>query len=221
MDRRGLFLKHIADVGRVGVEIGALNRPAVTRDDADVRYLDHVDTAGLRRKYHDDPAVDVSQIVDVDHVWQGEPLSTVIGDDARLDFFVASHVIEHVPNLIGWLNEVHGVLRPGGRLLLIVPDKRFTFDARRRCTELTDVIEDYLEDRRRPSCRHIFGQLSKRRRSTPPPSGATRADRRPSCRATARWQRWEHAGTPRRPAPTTTSIAASSRRSRSSICCAN
>ena len=53
------------------------------------------------------------------------------------------------------LSDIHGVLKPGGRLILFVPDKRFTFDIRRRCTEISDVIEAYFAKRTRPS----FGQI--------------------------------------------------------------
>ena len=43
--------------------------------------------------------------------------------ETSLDFVIASHVIEHAPNPIAALVAAHRVLRSGGKLILIVPDK--------------------------------------------------------------------------------------------------
>jgi SAM-dependent methyltransferase len=160
MNRRSLFLKHIDGARHAGVEIGALNRPTLTRNDVDVRYIDHLDTPGLREKYRNDPAIDTSRIVDVAYVWQGGPLAEIVGAGTRFDFFAASHVIEHVPNPIRWLNEIHGVLKPGGRVLLVVPDKRFTFDIRRRCTAVSELVDAFFADRSRPAFGQIYDQFA-------------------------------------------------------------
>jgi len=155
MDHRSLFLKHIDPKRHIGVEVGALDRPTLSRDDVDVRYLDHLDTDGLRTKYRTHRAISADRIVDISYVWNDGTLAQVVGVGTRFDFFAASHVIEHIANPIGWLNEIHGVLKPGGRLLLFVPDKRFTFDVKRPCTRLSALVDAYFSDRRRPS----FGQI--------------------------------------------------------------
>jgi hypothetical protein len=57
--RRERFLRGI-DLHRArGLEIGALCWPVLTREDCDIRYLDHLSTEALKRKYADDPHVDV------------------------------------------------------------------------------------------------------------------------------------------------------------------
>lgn len=159
MDRRGLCLKHVQGADSVGIEIGALDRPLIARSDADIRYVDHLDTAGLRAKYQPDSSVNGEGIVDVGYVWSDGSLRQAVGPDIFFDFAVASHVVEHAPNLIQWLNDIHGVLKPGGRLLLVVPDKRFTFDIKRRCTEISDAIETYFAKRTRPSFGQIYDQF--------------------------------------------------------------
>lgn len=78
-----------------------------------------------------------------------------IGDKAPLDYVVASHVVEHVPDLAGWLEEVNASLKIGGRLLLVVPDKRFTFDILRPLTTYSEIITAYKEQRRRPGLRSM------------------------------------------------------------------
>lgn len=73
-------------------------------------------------------------------------------DNSRgLDYVIASHVVEHVPDLVFWLAEIRGCLQPTGRLRLAVPDKRFTFDYLRRTSSLTDVLDAYVRQRRTPS----------------------------------------------------------------------
>ena len=46
--------------------------------------------------------------------------------DHTLDYVVASHVLEHVANPIAALAECYRVIRPGGILYLVVPDRRAT-----------------------------------------------------------------------------------------------
>jgi len=138
MDRKDKLLHGIDVKNAVGVEIGALCRPFVTRKDGRVIYVDHTDTASLKEKYRLDPNVDVDSIVDVDAVWGSKPLAESIG--TTVDYVVASHVVEHVPDLIAWLRELSAILKPGGEIRLIVPDRRFTFDYVRQETRFTDVL---------------------------------------------------------------------------------
>lgn len=139
-----------------GLEIGALTHPVITRDMGRVFYVDHASTAELRAKYAGNPTVDPARLVEVDYVWGARSLAEATGKTAAFDYVLASHVIEHVPDLIGWLNEVHAVLRPGGILTLAVPDKRFTFDVYRHTTVLAEVVDASLRRVRRPTARQVF-----------------------------------------------------------------
>lgn len=65
----------------------------------------------------------VDMIVEPDYVTSPNiSLSEQIKE--RSDYIVACHVIEHIPNLIAWLNEINLLLDTRGRLFLAVPDKR-------------------------------------------------------------------------------------------------
>lgn len=124
----------------LGLEIGPSHRPiAPKRSGFNVRILDHLDASGLRAKYADQ-GVDTSAIEDVDYIWRGEPLEQLVGG-ARFGWIVASHVIEHVPDLIGFLNSCERILAHGGILSLAVPDKRYCFDCERENSSLARVID--------------------------------------------------------------------------------
>lgn len=58
------------------------------------------------------------------------------------DFVLSSHVLEHVANPLKALAEWQRVIKPGGALLIVVPDHLRTFDHRRRVTNLEHFIED-------------------------------------------------------------------------------
>lgn len=140
-----------------GLEIGALHAPTILKSEHDVLYVDYATTEVVKANQFD-PSVNPDDIVDVDIVWGDRPLREAAG--RTVDFVVASHVIEHVPDLVGWLHELREVLRDGGTLGLTIPDKRFTFDALRNDSTLADVIEAYVLGYRTPSLRQIYDVAS-------------------------------------------------------------
>lgn len=155
MDRRTRILTGLNVSDAVGVEIGALDKPLVTRDMGKVLYVDHADTATLRKKYQEDAGVRAEAIVDVDGVWGTNTLLEAIGGQ-KVDYALASHVIEHVPDLVTWLNELESILAPGGQIRLAIPDMRYTFDCLRRETVLSDVLPAYIARARRPMPREVM-----------------------------------------------------------------
>lgn len=157
--RKARLLGNYRVAGKRGVEVGPLSRPVVRRDEAEVYYVDHCSTEELKAKYSGDHA-HIEGIEDVDFVWRDQPLVDLIGDKAPLDFIIAAHVIEHVPDLRGWLGEMHDALKVGGRLLLIVPDKRFTFDFYRRLSSFEEVTQAWQEKRRRPGLRIVMDHFA-------------------------------------------------------------
>lgn len=136
------------------LEIGPLDRPVLAKPTYDVHYLDFTDSATLRAKYAEDSGV--GGIVDVDVVWDGAaPLREVVGE-TRFDAVVAAHVIEHMPDPVGWLANLADVLTPGGLVNLVIPDKRVTFDVNRRLTEAADWIDAYLRHPSQPTYAQVF-----------------------------------------------------------------
>ncbi|WP_044156709.1 class I SAM-dependent methyltransferase, partial [Escherichia coli] len=82
-------------------------------------------------------------------------LKEITKEVGEFDLIVASHVIEHVPDLIGWLKDAISVLKVGGTLALVVPDKRFTFDILRPLATYREVAAAHKEARHRPGLRCI------------------------------------------------------------------
>ena len=105
-----------------GAEIGPLWNPAVTKAEGRVVYVDHASTEDLRVKYASDPNVNVADLVGVDFVWGAQTLAQVLGADHQLDYVISSNVIENVPDMIKWFQEIRSVLKPGGIVNLAVPD---------------------------------------------------------------------------------------------------
>jgi predicted SAM-dependent methyltransferase len=140
------------------LEIGPLYRPFFLKSETDVIYVDHADTDTLREKYRVGHGFDVQDIVEVDAVWGDNSLLECAG--RQVDYVIASHVIEHVPDLITWLKELQAVLKPDGEIRLVVPDKRYTFDYIRRETALQDLIDPYARRTRRPLAANIFDHVT-------------------------------------------------------------
>lgn len=142
----------------VGAEIGPLHNPLVSKSAGHVIYIDHTDAESLRKHYANDKNVNTNNIC-VDAVWGTQTLQQGIHSyfsgkgrtTQALDYVVASHVIEHVPDLITWLKEIRSVLKSDGAVRLAVPDRRFTFDYLRRTTNLTDVVAAYASKARIPT----------------------------------------------------------------------
>lgn len=154
---RAEVLRRRIDKQALGLEIGPSHNPVASkREGYRVKVLDHLDQRGLIEKYKDDPGVDTSRIEEVDFVWRGEPFSELIDRGERFSWIIASHVVEHVPDLIRFLNECDAVMEPGGVLTLAVPDKRFCFDRFRPLSSLGLVVDAHLSDSTRPSPGTVF-----------------------------------------------------------------
>jgi SAM-dependent methyltransferase len=142
-----------------GIEIGPLSTPLARRPlAADVRYVDYLDQSGLRAKYNGDSNVVIADIVPVDAVWGERSLAELFATELPFDYVVASHVIEHVPDMVGWLHQMSAVLSPLGRVYLAVPDRRYTFDYYRRTSSLAEFIGAYLGASRHPTTAQVFDQ---------------------------------------------------------------
>jgi len=149
----------LLDTGRMrGLEIGPLSRPRVKKSEGKIFYVDHRSTEELRRAYSANSLMrpHLDEIVDVDYVIKdGSSLSEAIGPDGPFDYLIASHVLEHLADPVGWLRDVARALTGDGLVSLVVPDKRFCFDLNRPLTRPGDWVDWYLRELKAPS----YGQL--------------------------------------------------------------
>ena len=144
-----------------GLEIGPSYNPiAARRLGYNVEVLDHASADELRAKYAGEANVDAKLIEDVNYVWSSSSLSETIGKVAAYDYIVASHVIEHTPDMLGFLNECSKLLAPDGRLVLAVPDMRRCFDACRPISSLGHILQAAHEKRTRHTAATAFDHIA-------------------------------------------------------------
>ncbi|MGK2869350.1 MAG: class I SAM-dependent methyltransferase [Mycobacterium sp.] len=65
---------------------------------------------------------------------------------ASYDFLLSSNCLEHVANPIRALTEWRRVIKPGGALVLVLPNKRSNFDHRRPVTKFEHLLDDFTRD---------------------------------------------------------------------------
>jgi cyclopropane fatty-acyl-phospholipid synthase-like methyltransferase len=126
------------------LEIGPSYRPIAPKAQGfAVTIFDNASKTELVAKYTGF-SVDLGMIEEVDVV--SPDLGALKG--RVFDCIVASHVVEHMPNLIGFFRSCADLLEPAGRLFLIVPDKRFCFDHHRPLSTTGHVIDAHVLDKR-------------------------------------------------------------------------
>jgi SAM-dependent methyltransferase len=75
------------------------------------------------------------------HILDGSDLHSI--KSGSFDFVLSCHNLEHFANPVKALLEWKRVIRPGGHLILVLPDKRKTFDHRRPLTTVEHMLSDY------------------------------------------------------------------------------
>ena len=160
MTRQELVLSAIDYSLGTGLEIGPLTSPILSKTEANIYYADHMSREQLKIKYKKAP-VELDKIAPVDFVVKRTLIEAV--GDARFDYVIACHVIEHIPDTIRWLNDIASILKPGGILALAIPDKRFTFDIMRHPSTPGDIVGAYLDRQTRPSSAAMYDFASEAR----------------------------------------------------------
>lgn len=146
---REATIRSLIDPSGLCLEIGPSYNPILPKSSGfNVITVDHLDAPRLRMKYAKAGNIDASKIEEVDLVWNGEPLSEFVGE-SRFDLVVASHVIEHIPDMLRFLQECEKALKKTGHLLLVVPDRRKCFDYFRPFSTTGAILQAHFEKRKR------------------------------------------------------------------------
>lgn len=122
-----------------GIEVGAGTNPMPLPLCTHVKYVDLYDINDLKREAYDGQIAEDFVVPEIKA--QFEDLSII--SDHSLDFVVACHVIEHTRDPIGTIAGAWQKLRPGGSVVLVVPEMTRTFDRDRVLTSLNHLVEDY------------------------------------------------------------------------------
>lgn len=158
MDARAWQITAALNLSGEGIEYGPLDKPLLPQPHYSVSYVDYADRTNLADRYQSNKNRDVDRIQEVDIVTAGKHITEFLAEES-IDYVVASHVLEHVPDLLGWLESNLRVLRPGGRIALAFPDKRYCFDLRRNSSGVSDILAAYLEQRTRPTLQQVCDQI--------------------------------------------------------------
>ena len=136
---RLLYSRHLRGEG---IELGPGHHPYVlTLPLTTVRYVDRWEPQQNRALFPE--LGEQAEFPEPDVVANLDAEQLAMFGDASQDFVIASHVFEHLANPLAMLVESHRVLKPGGVLLLLLPDMRMTSDARRAPTQLQHLVTEY------------------------------------------------------------------------------
>jgi SAM-dependent methyltransferase len=129
------------------LEIGPYHDPLVTGPR--VRYFDLYDRAGIVARA---AAVGypTHRTPEIHYVSASADLGIV---DGSFDAVISSHVVEHQPDLVGHLDSVRRLLRPGGRYFALIPDKNYCFDHFMAPSTIAELLEAHLSGRTRHTMR--------------------------------------------------------------------
>jgi hypothetical protein len=143
LNRNKFILRHI-DKNAYGVEIGPSFNPVAPKSKGyNVHVIDHACREDLQKKYSS-ADIEMDKIEYVDFVWSGQSYADLTGKSNFYSWVIASHVIEHTPDLVGFINGCDEILAQDGVLALVIPDKRFCFDHFRPITGIGKVIDAHL-----------------------------------------------------------------------------
>jgi SAM-dependent methyltransferase len=122
--------------------------------------VDHADQETLRAKYAR-AAVNIERIEPVDTVWTAGSLDQAVPPDllGRFDTMIVSHVLEHMPDLIGFLESAVRLMRPDGVISVALPDRRYCFDCLKPPTTTADLLEAHRQGRTRHAFRTAWNHL--------------------------------------------------------------
>lgn len=119
-----------------GLEVGAGARPFPIPEHVGIRYGDIRGRESLESYFKDSKIKSGAEI----------DAQTFAGLDAdSLDFVISAHVIEHLRDPVGSIVQAIRVLKPGGVLVLVVPDLRWTFDRNRPETTVEHALRDHQD----------------------------------------------------------------------------
>ncbi len=118
------------------LEIGPLARPIAPKAQGyNVVTVDYADRETLIKHYAH-VGFSADSFEEVDFLWSSGDLADAISVEhhGTFEVIVLSHVLEHLPDPISFLNSCAKLLKAGGYVTLALPDKRYCFDLFRPLT---------------------------------------------------------------------------------------
>jgi hypothetical protein len=168
---RSFFVKHFyverlinaIDKNDLILEIGGGYNPRFYKNVyRNAYHLDHYNTERLKAKYTTDNNVAhlVNRIQEVDFVFNGSPIETLIPGTLRFDYIYSSHALEHQVDLIGHLRSLERILKTTGKVIMIIPDHRACFDCLRFPTVTSDALTAHLRSQTVHQGKQVYEALA-------------------------------------------------------------
>ncbi len=149
------------DTSGFGLEIGPSYNPLLPKAEGyNVEILDYASAETLRARWVGRPDVDAWRIEEIDYVSDGQSMLELIGQRERYDYIVACHVIEHVTDVVTFLQDCSALLKPAGKLVLAVPDKRMCFDCLKPVSTVGEALQAFIEKRTRHTPGALFDHIA-------------------------------------------------------------
>lgn len=133
------------------LELGPLNRCLLDRNTyknyffADIRSTEDIKKLYSGNEYLEktDLKVDIDSILKIDFVIKNSYKES-FKDIPKFDYIIVSHVLEHIPNLLFFFEDIQHILKPGGEIIILYPDRRFCFDSQRQDSSFSDIYDAYV-----------------------------------------------------------------------------
>jgi predicted SAM-dependent methyltransferase len=148
VNSRTIASNYIKDKNARILELGPLNRSLLDRKKyknyffADIHSTEEVKElySGSNYLKRTGIVVDLEDIIPIDYVVK-DTYKETFKDLEKFDYVIASHVLEHMPNLLNFFFDVQNILTEDGELIIIYPDKRFCFDHFRSESKFADIYD--------------------------------------------------------------------------------
>jgi len=144
------------------IEIGPSYNPIVPKAEGwSTTVVDHAPREALIDKYSR-LGCNTDRIEEVDVVLTGGDLVEAIprSQHGTFDGLIASHVVEHLPDLLGFLKSLDRLLAPHGTVALAVPDRRLCFNFFQSPTLTGDLLAAHAEQRTQHTRRTFFNETA-------------------------------------------------------------
>lgn len=146
------FQTVITNIAQDILEIGVFDRPLFDSNKVNVQYADYLSTKELQDRASRIPGHHPKNVPSIDYqLSKGYKQIT-----KKFDIISSSHCLEHVPDLVQHLLDIGCLLKKGGALTLIIPDKSACFDYFMPESVITEVIAAHLEKRTKPTLRSVI-----------------------------------------------------------------
>lgn len=148
---RFIAANYIKDKNSRILELGPLNRSLLDSKKfkqyyfGDIRSTEEIKDLYKGNKYLEKTglSVDVDSIINIDFVIKSTYKETFKNVE-KFDYVIVSHVLEHIPNLLFFFEDIQNILKPKGELIILYPDRRFCFDYLRADSKFSDIYDVYI-----------------------------------------------------------------------------